>query len=134
VANTPKRIRKSKPDRTATFEKRTDSSSRDFYQSYEWREFRASNKKRTRKRDQIRVHELYNEMPNTTFKSLAAWMTDSKGSPLCMHCIDEGYLRPAQVADHIVRIRDGGLKLSHSNIQWLCNHHHNKKSGKEAHE
>lgn len=134
MPDTPKRIIKHRQERSSTFEQRNDEKSREFYQTYTWRKFRAKDKLMKRRSDEKRVHQLYNQMPNTTFESLVSWMTDKKQSPLCVDCIDEGYIRAAQVADHQKRIRDGGAKLSHSNINWRCSHHHNIKSGKEAHE
>ncbi|MFW9626860.1 MAG: HNH endonuclease [Sulfurospirillum sp.] len=40
--------------------------------------------------------------------------------------------RPAQIADHIIELRDGGEPLSLENIQCMCSPCHNRKSAKEA--
>ena len=52
--------------------------------------------------------------------------------PLCVMCEEEGQIRAAYVADHIIRIVDGGEPFDKNNIQSLCEFHHNQKSGKEA--
>lgn len=54
-------------------------------------------------------------------------------NPLCVKCTEENRIGPAHVADHITRIQDGGKEFDESNIQSLCEFHHNQKSGKEAH-
>lgn len=51
-----------------------------------------------------------------------------KENPLCVECESV-----AEVVDHIVSIRDGGDKLSWSNLQSMCHKCHNRKSGREAH-
>lgn len=121
--------KKAKADR---FGGRTDDSSREFYQTYTWRKFRKRVMKTLRKQDEARVHDLYADMPNTSFSSLINWINNSH--PLCTHCIEHGHIRPAPVADHIKRIRNGGDALNPNNIEPLCTFHHNRKSGKEAHE
>ena len=125
------RIKKS-TDRGDTFIHRTDEEARKFYQTYEWRKFRGKVKESRRKKDRKRVHDLYKTMPNTAFSSLARWLSDD--NPLCVDCIEEGYIRSGPVADHITRIRNGGDPLDSNNIAFRCHPHHNRKSGKEAHE
>lgn len=132
MPESPRRIKRSTTDRSQTFEERTDKSSREFYQSYKWQKFRGKNKQSQRKADEKLVHELYEQMQNTTFSSYARWLQGT--DPLCVDCVDEGYIRPATVADHDKRIRAGGSAFDPKNIKWRCQHHHNKKSGKEAHE
>jgi 5-methylcytosine-specific restriction protein A len=56
-----------------------------------------------------------------------------QANPLCVMCQDEGKVTPAQFADHIIRIEDGGSRFDESNLQSLCEFHHNQKSGREAH-
>ena len=119
-------------DRPSTFEERKDKEARKFYQTYTWRKFRNKMKRKHRAIDSKRVHDLYKELTKTTFRSYMNWLAGD--DPLCVDCVDEGYIRPAKVADHKKRIRDGGKPLDPKNIQWLCSHHHNIKSGKEAHE
>lgn len=46
--------------------------------------------------------------------------------PLCKEC-----LQPATIVDHIVEIKDGGAKLSLSNLQSLCTGCHNTKTLKQ---
>lgn len=53
--------------------------------------------------------------------------------PLCRECDSKGMVTEATVLDHIVRIEDGGDKLTKENTQPLCAKCHNSKSGKEAH-
>lgn len=43
--------------------------------------------------------------------------------PLCKEC-----LHPATIVDHITEIKDGGAKLSLSNLQSLCTSCHNTKT------
>ena len=39
----------------------------------------------------------------------------------------------AQMTDHIIPIRAGGSQWDRRNWMPLCNRHHNKKRGREAH-
>ncbi len=50
-----------------------------------------------------------------------------KKEPLCVMCLKEGRARPAEIADHIKPIREGGAKLDIDNLQSLCRACHNKK-------
>lgn len=52
-------------------------------------------------------------------------------NPLCLHCELVGAVTKATVADHVIPINKGGERLSESNLQALCEHHHNSKSAKE---
>lgn len=54
-------------------------------------------------------------------------------NPLCKKCLENDVTTSAKFVDHIVRIEDGGSKLSEENLQSLCQYHHNQKSGREAH-
>ena len=54
-------------------------------------------------------------------------------NPYCKKCLDEGRKTSVEFTDHIVRIEDGGEPYDENNLQSLCTHHHNQKSGKEAH-
>ncbi|QLE02899.1 HNH endonuclease [Galbibacter sp. BG1] len=71
------------------------------------------------------------------FYNSSSWRKVSKrykdNNPLCVKCLEEDNITPAEVTDHIVRIKDGGSKFSEDNLQSLCHFHHNQKSGKEAH-
>ena len=51
--------------------------------------------------------------------------------PLCCECEKEGMITPATVVDHKVRVNDGGDKYDDSNLQSMCEFHHNKKSAAE---
>jgi hypothetical protein len=120
-----------KKDRSNTFEHRTDDR-RKFYQTKQWKGFRSRMKKKQRALDEDLVHDLYKTMDSVAFSSYARWLKSD--DPLCVDCIKEGYIRSAQVADHKERIRAGGSAFDESNIEWRCSHHHNIKSGKEAHD
>lgn len=67
------------------------------------------------------------------FYRTQAWQTLSRlqrtREPLCQHCKANGRLRPADVADHIVELRDDWSKgLELSNLQSLCHQCHNRKT------
>ena len=67
------------------------------------------------------------------FYRTQAWQTLSKlqrtREPLCEHCKANGRLRPADVADHIVELKDDWSKgLELSNLQSLCHQCHNRKT------
>lgn len=113
-----------------SFESGRDSEARKFYQSYAWRRFRKRIMIKRRAEDEQRIHDLYKDMPMATFSAYAGWLSGDK--PLCVDCIDAGHIRPGAVADHITRIRAGGEPFKPENIQFLCSHHHNVKSGKES--
>ncbi len=53
-------------------------------------------------------------------------------NPLCSICNDNGFVRSADVVDHIVeRKDDDSLRLSWDNLQSLCHSCHNQKSADE---
>ena len=54
-------------------------------------------------------------------------------NPLCVMCEAEGIVTPAQIVDHIIPMRQGGAKFDENNLQSLCKHHHDVKSGKDRH-
>ena len=56
-----------------------------------------------------------------------------KRHPLCVECNKNSRVKAANVADHIIRITDGGEPYDLNNLQSLCTACHNSKSGKEAH-
>lgn len=60
------------------------------------------------------------------WQRLRGWFI--RRNPLCVLC-----LRPAEVVDHILAIKDGGEALSDANLQSLCNRCHQRKRGQEAH-
>lgn len=69
---------------------------------------------------------------NRVFYSSAQWQRLRgwfiRRNPVCLHC-----LRPAEVVDHIIAIKDGGEALNEANLQSLCNPCHQRKRGQEAH-
>lgn len=69
------------------------------------------------------------------FYSSAAWRKTRRAflaeHPLCVKCKELGYIKEARVVDHILPRTQGGADLNWSNLQPLCDHHHNVKSAKE---
>lgn len=121
-----------KADRSKTFEYRRDEKSRAFYQGKKWKRFRRRVKRSQRKNDEKIAHEVYQKSETIPFSSYVAWL---KGEdPLCVDCLEDGYIKSGNVADHQERIRAGGSPYDPDNIRWRCHHHHSVKSGKEAHE
>lgn len=53
--------------------------------------------------------------------------------PWCRECRREGRMGLADMVDHVTPIRLGGAKLAPSNLQPLCERHHQVKRGQEAH-
>lgn len=74
---------------------------------------------------------------NSKFYNSRKWRNFRKQrlleEPLCRKCEAKGLVVEAKVLDHIVRIEDGGDKLTRENTQPLCKKCHDSKSGKEAH-
>lgn len=81
-----------------------------FYQSQEW--------KRTKQSFKLGVTEL----PDGRVVS----------NTMCIECYKEGKVKAGHSIDHIVRIKDGGSRTDHKNLQNLCEHHHAVKSAKES--
>ena len=54
-----------------------------------------------------------------------------KKHPLCVVCLKRGHYVPGYVVDHVQPIRQGGAKLSESNLQTLCEKCHNRKRAAE---
>ena len=69
---------------------------------------------------------------DTSFYRTAPWRKLRKlvldKNPLCVHCLKEDIVKPADVVDHIVPVKRGGDKLNESNLQGLCHQCHNKKT------
>ena len=67
------------------------------------------------------------------FYNSTAWRRLSRiqlrREPLCAECLRAGRITPAEIADHIQPIRDGGARLDSENIQSLCRACHNRKHG-----
>jgi len=74
---------------------------------------------------------------NSKFYNSWTWRKVSKAfkleNPFCVKCEEEGKVVAAKFTDHIERIEDGGAKFDKDNLQALCQHHHDSKSGKESH-
>ncbi|MEX0661154.1 MAG: AAA family ATPase [Balneolaceae bacterium] len=113
------------------FERGTEGDAgKKFYQSYKWIKFRKEKLQRDLKHDQTMANYWYQVMFKVSFKSFTEYL--DSGKPLCVHCLDFGHLKPAQVLDHITRMKAGGGVFDESNLQWLCSYHHNRKSQKEG--
>lgn len=80
--------------------------------------------------------ERINANANTEFYNSRAWRKLSKQQkelhPLCCMCEREGFTTPAEIADHIIPINQGGASLDINNLQSLCKKHHNAKSANES--
>ncbi|MCM3730060.1 HNH endonuclease [Fictibacillus nanhaiensis] len=50
---------------------------------------------------------------------------------LCQDCLEEKKIKPGDVVDHIIEIKDNwDLRLDISNLKTLCHRHHNEKTAK----
>lgn len=72
----------------------------------------------------------------TEFYHSKAWRTLShkilSNEPVCAWCLKRGIIRPAQIADHIVELKDDWSKrLDPNNIEPLCRACHNTKTVQE---
>lgn len=70
------------------------------------------------------------------FYKSKAWRTASYqyrlSNPCCERCLGAGIVRPANVVDHIVELRDDWDKrLDEDNFMSLCHACHNKKTANE---
>jgi 5-methylcytosine-specific restriction protein A len=74
---------------------------------------------------------------NQKFYNSKAWRTTRKlflqNNPVCVECEKIDILKAADMVDHIKPINEGGAEFDFRNLQPLCHHHHNRKSGREAH-
>jgi len=117
-----------------SFKRRRDTDAdRALYKSYRWRKFRKRLKSQRRNGDEELAHKLYDSGEiNCSLREYLEYIASD--NPLCVDCLSAGHLMPGRVADHIQRIRDGGAAFDPDNIAFRCDHHHNVKSAKEAHE
>jgi 5-methylcytosine-specific restriction endonuclease McrA len=99
-----------------------------FYHSKEWRQLRAIRKNYQLKEDQVTAYQVYQE-GEVELREYNEWQESN--SPLCVHCLEEKHIKPANTLDHITPIKDGGMSLDIRNLQWLCEGHHAIKSAKE---
>jgi len=79
---------------------------------------------------------------NSWFYNTWAWKKFRKGyvqrHPICIECDREGIVGPTEVCDHKEQFAPGAagwdLKaLKDEDYNPLCDHHHNSRSGKQAH-
>jgi 5-methylcytosine-specific restriction protein A len=63
------------------------------------------------------------------WRKLRAWFI--RQNPVCVECKGQGIATVVDVVDHITPIKEGGARLDASNLQSLCNMHHNQKSARE---
>lgn len=53
-------------------------------------------------------------------------------NPMCVRCASKGYMKAADMVDHIVEVRDNqDLMLDRDNLQSLCNSCHRFKTEAE---
>ena len=83
-------------------------------------------------REGYKVNQLFNSDP---FYSSPAWraVRDRYGSlhPNCEECLKDDVIVPKRVVDHIIPRSLGGDDYAESNLQSLCESHHNKKRVQE---
>ncbi len=60
------------------------------------------------------------------------WNGQQVSNQLCLECFKQGITRKGYAIDHIVAIEDGGSRTDHTNLQNLCESHHNSKSAQEG--
>jgi 5-methylcytosine-specific restriction enzyme A len=88
-------------------------------------------KERTKQRQQERqTTEEHRFYMRKEWKNLrTAFVADN---PLCKMCLDEDVIRVGQQVDHIIPVRQAPDRaLDWTNLQHLCDKHHNQKSRKE---
>lgn len=81
------------------------------------------------------THREYNQHQRDNFSKVfygsGAWKAASRRqlerAPMCAECAKAGRAKLADIADHIVPVREGGAKFDASNLQSLCWACHNKK-------
>ena len=83
------------------------------------------------------VNNTYNRYSRTDgikkFYNSSAWRLLSKSQlqrqPLCEECLRSGRIKPAQIADHIISVKqDYSKRYDINNLQSLCKACHNKKT------
>lgn len=95
------------------------------YQSYRYIKFRESVKAERRAADEKRVHQIYQESSNRSFKEYIHFLQDD--NPLCVDCLEDERIQPGRVMDHKIPIEKGGSAFDRTNLQFLCDYHHNIK-------
>ncbi len=89
--------------------------------------------------NRYRYHKrMYNsdESKYQQFYKSTAWRRLSRrfleNNPVCVKCYEDGVIRKANVVDHVQEVKDNwSRRLDESNLQALCNYHHNKKTRNE---
>lgn len=79
-----------------------------------------------------RVHDS-DEAKRQQFYKSKAWRNMAYrfklANPVCVKCLAKGIIKKADVADHIIEIKDDWSKrLDENNLQALCNTCHNAKT------
>ncbi|MDN7145346.1 HNH endonuclease [Liquorilactobacillus mali] len=81
---------------------------------------------------------MYNsdESKYQQFYKSTAWRRLSRrfleNNPICVKCYEDGVIRKADVVDHVQEVKDNwSRRLDESNLQALCNSHHNTKTRNE---
>lgn len=123
----PEYLKKSKPSGNLLGERKENEPN--IYAHRQYRNWRAKIKKAQRLIDEPRAHELYQSKYSIPLQDYQAFLRSN--NPLCVHCLELGLLKPGRVLDHIKPIERGGGKYDESNLQWLCDDHHNKKRATE---
>ncbi|EJF00900.1 HNH endonuclease [Liquorilactobacillus mali] len=77
-----------------------------------------------------------NESKYQQFYKSTAWRRLSRrfleNNPICVKCYEDGVIRKADVVDHVQEVKDNwSRRLDESNLQALCNSHHNTKTRNE---
>lgn len=113
-----------------------DRTGKNPYSHRRYRKWRARMKRKQRAKDEQRVHEIYKNLEQRSFWDYINWLQSARydeatgqeiGDPLCVDCLDEELIKPADVLDHIRPIEKDGEVYDETNLQWLCNHHHQVK-------
>jgi 5-methylcytosine-specific restriction protein A len=86
-------------------------------------------KSRERRTDPVKRQRL-------AFYSSKAWR-DCRAAylaehPLCVECLKQKLYVQATVVDHIVERKQGGDDFDWSNLQAMCNRHHNIKTRRDG--
>ncbi len=92
-------------------------------------------KDKTKQKTTHRSDELH-DIQAQKFYNSRLWRNLSRRhrekNPLCVHCLESGIIKAADVADHIIEIKDDWDKrLEAENLQSLCHACHNCKTAKE---
>lgn len=108
-------------------------ASKKVYQTYAWQKFREKMRQKRRKAHEQIVMDVFKANPDkNTIKDLQKFLDSDM--PLCEINLKKGKIKVANVLDHKMRIRKGGAVFNQSNVQWITEHEHAKKTGKESHE